>query len=797
MPENKFSIRKAGRPDQEAPDSEKGMIHYGKRCSGFILSEWMRRDTGAARLYAAKLKYEENRAYAVGRQSTERYKDRFNIDGNLAYLNLDWSIIPVLPKFVDIIVNSIQDRLFTVKASSQDKVSMTNKKRKLSILKAEMAKKDQLLALQQSTGVNQFENDPDTLPTNDDELAIYTSINLKEGIEIAAETAVSSIFDQNDYNERIKKRVNRDITEVGIGCVKHGFSKSEGITLDYVDPIDLVYSQTKNPNFEDCYYFGEVKQMSLSEIRVMFPNLDADELDRIRKAGGSYSNYTGLEYEKFEAEYENDPNLIQVLFFCWKTSRKVVHKIRGNKMGGKTAVKKDETFNPPADDRSDYDRSYRVEEVIYEGVQILGDNDLLLKWELQENMVREKSSTRKVTMPYVAFAPKMWEGIIESTVSKVTSHADQIQLAYIKLQQIVQKMNPAGVYLDADGLAEIDLGNGTSYNAREALDLYFQTGSVIGRSMTQDGDQNGGKVPIQELDGSSGQQIDRVIGYINFQVSQIESITGINSARSSANPDQYAAVGVQKQASLNSEVATRHILQGGIYITRRLAEAAILRLSDALKYWPLKNQLIDTIGRSNTEILEDVSELHLHDFGISLEVGPTVEDELQLEANIQQALAKDSIYLEDAIDVRSVKNLKLAGQMLRARRSEKAKADMEAARENQEIQTQGNVVAAQEASKAKAQEIQAEYQAKLAFETQKLEIDKGRLEFETMKQKELMTYEFELGTENKGMDASIQEQQMAQKGDLDMKLEKEKRFESSGYDTKPNGTALDKTFKVE
>lgn len=797
MPENKFSISKSGRPDQEVPDAEKSKIDYGKRCSGFILSEWMRRDTGAARLYTHKLKYEENRAYAVGRQSTERYKERFNIDGNLAYLNLDWSVIPVVPKYVDIIVNSIQDRIFNIKASSQDKVSITNKKNKLAILKAEMSKKEELMKIQEATGVNVFENDPNTLPKNNEELEVYVNINMKEGVEIAAETAVSAIFDQNKYNELVKKRVNRDITEIGIGCVKHGFSKSEGITIDYVDPVDLVYSYTKTPSFDDCYYFGEVKQMTLSEIRTMFPDLEAEELDKIRQAGGAFSNYTGLEYEQFEAEYENDPNLIQVLFFSWKTTRKVVHKIRDNKKGGKTAILKDESFNPPKDERTGFERTYRVEEVVYEGVQILGNNDLLLKWELQENMVRPKSSSRKVIMPYIAYAPKMWEGIIESTVSKITSHADQVQLNYIKLQQIIQKMNPAGVWLDADGLAEIDLGNGTSYNAKEALDLFFQTGSVIGRSKTIDGEQNAGRVPIQELDGSSGQQIDRIIGAINWYLSQIESITGINSARAAGNPDQYAAVGVQELAVANSEVATRHILTAGVNITERLAEAVVLRLSDALEYWPMKEDLINRIGRANTAIIEELKDLHLHDYGIVLELGPSAEEDSFLESNIQVALSKDSIHLEDAIYIRSIKNTKLATQILKVKRKEKADMDLEIDKQKQQYATEAATASAEAASKAKASEYAAEYAEKIKYEIQLSELTFKKLDYETQKQIQLMNHEHKLGTENKGMDAAIKEDQMNMQGQQDISKEREKKkFESSGYDSKPNGTALDKTFKI-
>ena len=197
---------------------------------------------------------------------------------------------------------------------------------------------------------------------------------------------------------------------------------------------------------------------------------------------------------------------------------------------------------------------------------VLGANKLL-KWEKASNMVRPDSNFNKVMMNYSVSAPRLYKGKIESLVSRMVTYADLIQLTHLKLQQTIQRMTPSGVYLDADGLAEIDLGNGTNYNPQEALNMYFQTGSVIGRSMTVDGDMNPGKVPIQELPGGGGQQTQLLIQAYNYYLQMMRDVTGLNEARDGSDPDPYALVGVQKLAAANSNTATRHILHSSLYIT--------------------------------------------------------------------------------------------------------------------------------------------------------------------------------------------------------------------------------------
>ena len=332
-------------------------------------------------------------------------------------------------------------------------------------------------------------------------------------------------------------------------------------------------------------------------------------------------------------------------------------------------------------------------------------------------------------------------------------------------------MVPDGVYLDADGLAEIDLGNGTAYNPQEALNMFFQTGSVIGRSFTSEGDMNPGKVPIQEIQsGSGGQKLQSLIGNYNYYLQMIRDVTGLNEARDAATPDPKALVGVQKMAAANSNTATRHILQGGLFLTSEVCECLSLRISDIIEYSPTRDAFIQSIGAHNVATLKEMTQLHLYDFGIFIELAPDEEEKAILEQNIQVALSQQNIELEDAIDLRDIKNVKLANQLLKIKRKKKLQRDQQIQQENMQAQAQANIQQQQAAAQMEMQKQQS-----LASTTISIEQAKSQFEIEKMYQeaevkKMLMQQEFEYNMQLKGGET----QQKAQ-GEKEKEDRKDKR----------------------
>ena len=736
-------------PSQVVSDVEKISYEYGLKVAQAIEGEWFDQDNQTARYYNSKNNFHNLRLYARGEQSIQKYKDELSINGDLSYLNLDWKPVPIISKFVDIVVNGIAERLYDVKAYSQDPFGVSKRTDYMNKIMSDMRSRDLKQLVKEKYGLDLFDTELEVLPDTQEELDLHMQLNYKQAVEIAEEQALNVLMDGNQY-DLIKKRFYYDLTVLGIGAVKTSFNTSEGVTIDYVDPANLVYSHTDSPYFNDIYYVGEIKTIPINELIKQFPHLTTEDLEEIQKKGRS--GYNKWENKRYR-EGDNDQNKVDVLYFNYKTYMNEVYKLKQTASGAEKAIEKDDSFDP--EDNENFSRESRKIETLYEGALILGTKKLL-KWEMAKNMMRPKSDFTKVKMNYSIVAPRMYEGRIDSLVKRITGFADMIQLTHLKLQQVMSRMTPDGVYLDADGLAEIDLGNGTNYNPQEALNMFFQTGSIIGRSFTQDGDMNPGKIPIQEIQsGAGGAKLQSLIGNYNYYLQMIREVTGLNEARDAANPDPKSLVGVQKMAAANSNTATRHILKGGLFLTKEVAECLSLRISDIIEYSPTRDAFIQSIGAHNVATLTELTELHLYDFGISIELSPDEEEKQMLENNIQAALAQQNIELEDAIDLRDIKNIKLANQLLKIRRKKKIERDQKLQQENMQAQAQANIDQQKAAAELEMQKQQQQVQTTISIEEAKSEFEIQRLIAEADVKKQLMELEFQYnmqlaGTESEG-----------------------------------------------
>ena len=728
-------------PSQTASDAEKASEQYGLQVGQAIQYEWFRKDGTSCRYYSRWRDFHRLRLYARGEQSIQKYKNELAVDGDLSYLNLDWTPVPILPKFVDIVVNGMSDRLFKIKAYAQDAMSQAKRNKYQDMVETQMAGKELLSQIQQLTGANPFVIEPDRLPENDEELSLFMQLNYKPAIEIAEETAINTIFDENHYQD-IRKRLDYDITTIGIGIAKHEFLMGEGVRISYVDPANVVYSYTEDPYFKDCFYWGEIKTLPLTELLKIDPNLTKEDLDEISKYSQGWYDYYNV--ARF---YENSVffrDTCTLMYFNYKTTKKMVYKKKILESGGTRVIEKDDTFNPPAEmmEEGNFEKMEKTIDVWYEGIMVMGTN-ILLKWELAENMVRPKSSSQHAVSNYVACAPRMYKGVIESLVRRMIPFADLIQITHLKLQQIIARVVPDGVFIDADGLNEVDLGTGAAYNPEDALRLYFQTGSVIGRSYTQDGEFNNARVPIQQLTSNSGaSKTQMLIANYNHYLDMIRAVTGLNEARDGSTPDPNSLVGLQKLAALNSNTATRHILEAGLFIYRTLSEAVTYRIADILEYADFKDDFANRIGKYNVSILDEISDLYIYDFGIFIEVAPDEEQKAELEANIQMALSKGDINLEDAIDIRELRNLKLANQLLKLKRVKKQDREEKMEMQKQAMVSQQNMQSQQFAAQAAMQKMQMETESKIRIKQAEVAFDMEKMKAEAELKSRLMAEEF-------------------------------------------------------
>ena len=724
-------------PSQVVSNAEKSSIEYGNQVSQAIEYEWFKSGRVNGNRYLTSWNnFNTLRLYARGEQPIQKYKDELSINGDLSYLNLDWKPVPILSKFVDIVVNGISQKSYEIKAFAQDPSSVKKRTSYASKLQEDMLSMDYLDNLKQVLGIDLYQSgDTSMIPETEQELELHMQLSYKQAIEIAEEEAISTVFAKNKFN-LIRRRLNMDLAVCGIAVAKTNFNTAEGITVDYVDPAYMIYSYTEDPNFEDIYYVGEVKSITIPELKKEFPNISEEELKRIQDMPGNRQYITGW------GGY--DENTVQVLYFDYKTYKDQVFKIKQTDQGLNKAIEKDDTFNPPENEM--FERVSRSIEVLYSGAKVLG-TDTMLKWELAENMSRPYADTTKVEMNYSICAPRMYKGRIESLVSKCIGFADMIQLTHLKLQQVLSRMVPDGVYLDMDGLAEVDLGNGTNYNPAEALNMYFQTGSIVGRSLTQDGDMNPGKVPIQELTSSNGYgKIQSLIQTYQYYLQMIRDVTGLNEARDGSTPDKQTLVGLQKLAANASNVATRHINQASLYITLRMAENISLKIADALEFPLTAESLKNSISSFNSKTLKEVQDLNLHDFGIFLELEPDEEEQEKLEANIQVALANGGIDLDDAIDLRQIKNIKLANQMLKIKRKAKMVNDQENQQANIQAQADAQASTAEKTAMAEVQKQEAITGSKVQYEQARTQMEIQKLEVQAQldQQKMQMQHQFNL-----------------------------------------------------
>ena len=722
-------------PSQVVPDGEKATYDYGLRVARAIEDEWFRNDRGRYDRFNTNYNnFHRLRLYARGEQSVQKYKDELSINGDLSYLNLDWKPVPVIPKFVDIVVNGMSQRNYEIKAFAQDPESIIKRTAYAEALQRDMMQKAMINKIKQVTGLDVSKSQGKGLEfESEEDLQLHMQMDYKDSIEVAEEEVIDQVLDYNKY-DLTRKRLNYDLTVLGIACVKTNFNRSNGIEVDYVDPANLVYSYTDDPNFEDLYYVGEVKSVSIPELKKQFPDLTPSDIEEIQKYPGN-NMYT----RNFNGRY--DDQTVQILYFEYKTYTNQVFKIKTTSSGLEKALEKQDVFLE-APETDNFKKAYRSIETLYRGAKILG-HEKMLNWMMCPNMTRPLADTTKVNMNYNIVAPRLYKGRIESLVSRITTFADMIQLTHLKLQQVMSRVVPDGVFMDVDGLAEVDLGNGTNYNPAEALNMYFQTGSIVGRSYTQDGGPNPGKVPIQELATSNGMgKMQALIQTYEYYLKMIRDVTGLNEARDGSTPDKYSLVGLQKLAAANSNTATRHILQASLYLTLKTCENISLRVADALMFPMTKQSLMQSISRYNVGTLKELSNLNIHDFGIFIELEPDEEQKQMLEQNIQIALKAGQIDLEDAIDIREVRNLKLANQMLKKRRKDKAARDQQAQQANIQAQAQANAQLAEKTALAETQKQQILTEQKLQLEKAKSDFAIQKMEREAQVKKGLMELEF-------------------------------------------------------
>ena len=752
--QNKKMLTKRSYPNPLAPDEEKITEEYGLSMAKAIEYEWWYRPNGSMCNFLDKRQqYHNLRLYARGEQDTKLYKDLITGGDEESYSNYDWRPLQIVPKFVKLLSNQMTERLFDIKADAVDKYSTNLKEDYKASIQSLMDTLPTMRAAEEALGVSVVPPNADEIPETEEELDLYMKLKYKPAIEIAAEEAIKYTLELNDFDET-QSRVIEDVATLGVGAVKHRTDPNKGIVIDWVDPADCVHSYAKHRNYKKVHYFGEVERMTVNELkRLSNGKFSDEELLEIGASTSEWNKYHQTGQSDNFRESDLAGSMVDVLHFTFKSTKTLSYKKKYTANGGFKMTKRESTFTKKNNAKG-FDVSKKVIDVWYEGSLILG-TDKVFNYKLCENMIRPKGYLNKTLPNYLFYSPDLYQGRTKSLIGNIIPYVDQMQQIHIKLQQLIAKSRPNGVFIDVDGLSEIDMGDGSFLTPLEVIKIYDETGNVLGTSKDYAGEYNHGKEPIRELKNGIVDGLDRLISAYNHYLTLLRDAIGVPVGADASTPNPKMAVGVQEQLALNSNTATRHILDSVLNISERLGEGLSLRLKDIFEYSNLKEAYTNAIGRVNVQTLKALKNYHLHDLGIIITLRPDAQDKQYLEQNIQAAVSKDSITVDDAQDIRTISNIKLANALLKTRRVKRDKLKREQEMQKIEKNNEGQLQVTQAASQGKQQEIQVATQSELAKIKAKTQGRLAEIKAEEEAKMRLMEKEFNYNMQIKGAETDL------------------------------------------
>lgn len=717
-----------GYPDPHASREEKQEQSYGLEYFKRMYGEWTNSEAGTKHSYESRKKrYNKFREYSAGMQSVDKYKELMGATGDASYLNLNWEVVPVISKFVDVLVGGLTNQDYKIKCTAIDKVSQDKKSEDRLRKLTRMGLKSFHAEMAGLTGIP-FDKGDDELPDTSEELDLYMELNYKQAIEIAMEEGIELTLYLNNW-EQIKKRVARDIVEVNIGCTKTAVEAGK-LVVKYVDPSNLITSHSNSPDFQNIQHAGEVMYITIHELKRLAGSEFTDEeyVEIGRASAGKFGNpestinsseiFNGFD----SSQYDN--NKIAVLDAVFKTTDKLHYEKKSNKFGGYSVNKKKANYKAPKKSKFERKQLESFVENVYKGFWVIG-TDYMFDYGLATNILRPKSDLSRVILPYSIYAPNIHNMNNKGLVERMIPFADQIQLCHLKIQHLMSKAKPKGSAIELGAIENVGKGDGGTFTPIQVQDIYQQTGNLYYRATADDGSPTQTN-PIQELGGGIGGALQELIAIYQYNMQMIRDVTGINEMRDGSQPDKESLVGVQKMALLASNNATRWINQALLSITENTAKSIAIRVGDLVKYKGTYKGYMRALGEFNMKAIEVSKDVTMADYGVMIEPLPDDEEKAILEQNIQMSIQQGALRLEDAIIVRGIKNTKLANQMLMLRRKKYAKEQSEQAMSNAQANAQQQQSSIQAKSQADAQleqmkaqselqKMQAEYEMKEKF----------------------------------------------------------------------------------
>ena len=725
------SVKKIGSfPSDLATAEEKKTKEYGLQYAKAMYSNW-----AGAEDFRRKRRiqdFEEARRYRNGTQSVTKYLDMADVNGDNSWVNLNIKPLPIISKFVDVIVEGFMNIDYKIISKAIDKKSVSSKEAVKNDIMLKVVNKDFYQKIYDAIGMdNPMATDFESI----DEVELFMEMTFKEAVEIACEICIEGVFNLNDKNE-IKRQVLEDLVTCGIGGTHTYLDPNYGARIRVVDPENLIYSNSQRGDFKDIKYAGELVSTTISELRRL-SGLPEDVMLKIANTvAGKNGNPERFRREAMLATntannfYEYDDFTVTYMSFAFKTTNSLVYEKKPNKYGGFFMNKKASSYNVP--EKYKHERHLLKEnyEVVYTGCWVV-NTDYLFDYGTMNNQLRKNGSLKKTELPYKIYALNFYKMGMRSLVQRMIPHADEMQLAHLKLQQFMMKARPPGMSIEIGSMTSISIDGGdNSITPQEQIRLFDQTGNVIWKLLDDSGFANG-KPPVQELkNGVDINSFNALVLVYNTNLQQIRDVTGVNEFRDGSTPDSKTLVGVQKMAVAASNTATKNIFEGYVSIIKRTAEDVVLAIQDLVRYGEGIDRYENVFGSFNTETLKAIKDMPVHDFSISFDYTQDEEEKMILEQNIQASIASGELRIEDAIAIRDIKNIKYANKFLMLRRKKYQQEKQAIDERNIELNAQAQAEASERAAaaemqkdEAKARLKQMEIQAQLEADLQRMQAD--------------------------------------------------------------------------
>lgn len=665
-------------PDITASNKEKDSKEYGLQMARFIEGEWSIDYIQERRARMLKL-----RSHMDGTVDVSHLKEMFESSKDLSTLRINWKYNSEVPKMINSVVEGFSYDKYRVSVKGIDAHSQEKRSRfRREKLKA-MATKAEAEAIYQNLGVDLRPSG--FVPNSMEELNIFMELEYKQATELAAELGIQKVFDFGEWRETFN-HIAEDLALFRIGAAKVIADPQTAVRFQYVDPTTFMYSRNveQTRNYEKAWYFGQYMRLPLHE----FERIAGDELTReqLKNLLGR-EGYTIPQWESMTDEERNVS--VDVFYFCFKTNRYDIKKKKYNKYGGYKYIDKDDYWEPPANMKSEVVRI--PYEVWYEGYYVPG-TDVLVKYRVMDNMVRDPRNKRKAVPPFI-----MYQLSSEAIGEKIAEICDDLYITQIKLRQLTVKIRPHGYAINIDGLDDLDLGDGAKLSVLERVRIFNEDGNLLysGRSLVDDT----GNIHsiISQLPDSTGQDLVNLINIYNHHMNRLYAVTGINPQAAGAAPPSRTSADVYQGTLAASQRVVNNIFNGLLSIQKRASEAILARLHAASMMGETKPIIENILGEYTTDMIREVANIKNYQFIVNVDLKPTDEERRELMQSLADALQTGSISIEDKIDIEEIENIRLAKQVIKLRQ----KARREEAMRMAEIEHRRNMEAQRASEQAK------------------------------------------------------------------------------------------------